>query len=130
MLAGMFLLHDKGDVTARPVAHPLGKILVGTGWALAYARRRRVSCRCGLFATPLPMTPLLLPPPLLPACAGPITLACLSAPPTPSRLPAIATAIACLRMGRTERPFTTFEKATPLATRMTCLLPCPTKMMQ
>jgi hypothetical protein len=124
------VLHHEQQVTTRPITHPLAKILVGTCWALAYARRRHVSCCGGLFASPLPMTPLLLPPPLLSAGTGPITLACLDTPPTPSRLPATGTAITCLRMGRTEGPFTAFEKTTSLATPMTGLLPCPTKVMQ
>jgi hypothetical protein len=39
----MFVLHDKGDVTARPVAQPFQKILLGLGWALTHARRLGVS---------------------------------------------------------------------------------------
>jgi hypothetical protein len=43
MLTAMFVRHQKGDVTARPVAQPLGKIILPAGWALALARRRHAS---------------------------------------------------------------------------------------
>jgi hypothetical protein len=120
--------HDQ-QVTTRPITHPLGKILVGTCWALAYARRRHASCRRP-FATPLPITPLLLPPLLLPAGTGPITPAGLLTPPTPGRLPTSGAAITCLGMGRTKGTFTALEETTTLATKARRLLSCPTKMMQ
>jgi len=123
------VLHHEQHITTWPITHPLETILVGTCWALAYARRRHASCRHP-FATPLPMTPLLLPPTLLPAGTGPITPAGLLAPPTPSRLLATWTAITCLGMGRTEGPFTAFEETTALATKARRLLSSPTKMMQ
>jgi hypothetical protein len=126
----MLVLHHEQHITTWPITHPLGTIFVGACWALAYARRRLASCRLCPFATPLPMTLLLLPPTLLPAGTGPITPAGLLAPPTPSRLPAAWTAITCLGMGRTEGPFTAFEETTALATKATRLLSCPTKMMQ
>jgi hypothetical protein len=127
----MLVLDHEQHVTTRPITHPLGKIFLSACWALAYARHHHASCcRCGPFATPLPMTPLLLPPPLLPAGTGPITPAGLLAPPTPSRLPTINAAITCLGMGRTEGPFTAFEETTSLATKARRLLSSPTKMMQ
>jgi hypothetical protein len=125
----MLVLHHEQHITTWPITHPLEKILVGTCWALAYARRRLASCR-NPFATPLPMTPLLLPTTLLPAGTGPITPAGLLTPPTPSCLPTSGAAITCLGMGWTEGPFTAFEKTTALLTTMTRLLSCPTKMMQ
>ena len=125
----MLVLHHEQHITTWPITHPLGKTLVGTCWALAYARRRHASCR-NPFATPLPMTPLLLPPPLLPAGTGPITPAGLLAPPTPGRLPTINAAITCLGMRRTEGLFTPFEETTALATKARSLLSSPTKMMQ
>jgi hypothetical protein len=39
----MFVLHDKGDVAAWPVAHPFQKIFVPTTWALTLAHRRHAS---------------------------------------------------------------------------------------
>jgi hypothetical protein len=126
----MLVLDREQHVTTWPITHPLGKISLGVCWALAYALRRRLSCRFSPFATPLPVTPLLLPPPLLPAGTGPITPAGLLTPPTPSRLPATWTAITGLGMGRMEEPFTAFEKTTALSTTMARLLSWPTKMMQ
>lgn len=126
----MLRLDREQHVTTWPITHPLGKIFVGACWALAYARRRHASCRCCPFATPLPMTPLLLPPTLLPAGTGPITPAGLLAPPTTGSLPTNDAAITCLGMGRTEGPFTAFEETTALAAKARRLLSCPTKMMQ
>lgn len=127
----MLVLDREQRVTTWPITHPLREISVAACWALAYARRR-LSCRCGPFVivTPLPMTTLLLPTPLLPAGTGSITPAGLLTPPTPSRLPATWTAITCLGMGRTEGPVTAFEKTPALSTTMTRRLPRPTKMMQ
>lgn len=124
------MLHHELYVTTWPITQPLRKILVGNCWALAYALRRPLSCRCRLFTPPLPKTSLLFTPPLLATSAGPITLARLPTPPAPSRLPATTAAIAGLRMGRPEMPFTTFEETASLATRVTCLLPCATNMLQ
>jgi hypothetical protein len=125
------VLHHEQHVTTWPITQPLAKIFLSACWALAYARRRRrVSCRCGPFATPLPMTLLLLAPPLLPASTGPITPAGLQTPPTPGRLPTSGAAITCLGMGRTKEPFTALEKTTALSTTMTWPLSQATKMMQ
>jgi hypothetical protein len=131
MPARIGVLHDKGDVTARPVAQPLQKILAGLSWALAHARRLRVSWRlgrCGLRS--LPITPLLFAVPLPSTLTVPITPPRLDAPPTPRRLPTTCAAIARLGMGRTKGPFTAFEKTTPTSITTTRLLPCPTEMMQ
>jgi hypothetical protein len=127
----MGVLHNKGDVTARPVAQPFQKILVGLSWALTHARRLRVSWRlgrCGLRS--LPITPLLFAVPLSSTLTVPVTPSRLDASPTACRLPTTFTAIACLGMGRTEDPFTAFEKTTPTSATMTRLLPRPVKMMQ
>jgi len=126
----MLVLHHEQHITTWPITHPLGKIVVGACWALAYARRRHASCRRCPFATPLPMTLLLLPPTLLPAGTGPITPAGLLAPPTTGRLPTIDAAITCLRMGRTKELFTAFEETPALAAKARRLLSCPAKMMQ
>jgi hypothetical protein len=125
----MLVLDHEQHVTTWPITHPLRKIFLGACWALAYARRR-LSHRCGPFATPLPMTALLLPPPLLPAGTGPITPAGLLAPPATGRLSTFDAAITCLGMSWTEGPFTAFEKTPALSTTRTRLLPYPTKMMQ
>jgi len=126
----MLVLHHEQHVTTWPITHPLEKFLVGVCWALAYARRSCRSCRCGPFATPLPMTPLLLPPTLLPAGTGSITPAGLLPPPTTGRLPTIGAAITCLGMAWREEPLTAFEKTTTLATKARRPLSRPTKMMQ
>lgn len=110
--ARCFVLDHKADVTARPVAHPLLKIRVETGWALALARRCRVSCRP--FPAALPIAPALLAASLLAACAGPILPAGLRPPPAPRRLPAHFTAITRLWMIRPEQAFTTLEQTPPL----------------
>jgi len=105
------VLHHEADVTPGPVAHPLLKIFAETGWALALARRRRLSCRP--FPAALPITPALLAASFLAARAGPVLAAGLGPPPAPRRLAARFAAITRLRMSRPEQPLTALEQTTP-----------------
>jgi hypothetical protein len=129
----MVVLHYQSDITAWPVAQLLWKILVRLSWALAHARRRRVSWRRSgphLGPLALPIT-LLLSAMALPATGTvPVTPLRFDAAPTPCRSLALHAAVACLGMGWSKEPFTAFEKTTPKAITTTRLLPCPTQMMQ
>jgi len=109
----------KKFVTTRPAAWPPDKIRKRLGWALALARRIRVSWsrwrnaelpRGRLLPTAFAITPTLHTPPLLALRAGPIVLTGMPTPPTPSRVAATFTAITHLRMARPKPAFAALQE--------------------
>ena len=119
MLARRTGPNRKKFVTTRPAAWPPDKIRKRLGWALALARRIRVSwsrsrnlChpRGHLLPKAFAITPTLHAPPLFALRAGPIVLTGMPTPPAPGRVPATFTAVTHLGMARPETAFTAFQK--------------------
>src|SRR6266478_4921478 len=112
----------KKFVTTRPAAWPPNKIHKRQGWALALARRIRVSWsrsrnarhpRSRLLSTAFAITPTLRASPFFALRAGPIVLTGMPTPPAPGRVAATFTAVAHLGVGRSEPAFTALQKTTP-----------------
>ena len=106
------------DITARPIAHPFRKILARAQSLRLPSRASSSAARRLLpaLATPLPVMPILLTPPLTPLVAGPVIPARLHPTPTRRRLTALRAAIMRPRMTMSEPTFTTLQQT---ATRIT-----------
>ena len=116
----MLVPHAKHHVTARPIAHPLRKILARNRWALTLALRQllgRGRAGDGLLPAALPVPTVLLESLLATERAGPVTPARLHPTPALGRAPTLFMAIADLRMRRCEPPLTPLQKTTTGSTR-------------
>ena len=116
----MLVPHAEHRIAARPIAHPLRKILARICWALTLALRQllgRGSAVDGLLAAALPIPTILFASLLATGRAGPVPPARLHPTPARRRATTLFVAITDLRMRRCEPPFAPLQKTTTGSTR-------------
>jgi hypothetical protein len=129
----MLVLHVEHDVTARPIAHSLGKILARRRWALTLALHQllgRGSPGGRLLTPALPILPVLPASLLATAHAGTVLTARLHATPTLRGTTARLAAITDLRMRRRKLPLASLEQAAAITVTTPRLWPKRCRIMK